>query len=196
MISSTLMFAIVVGVLVAGSVVALFLAFAKGDSSRAADRLDVLVGRAGRKDSSADMLLKQALQEVDKKNVLDRLTPEFLNLSKVIEQADANVKPSALVGVGLVVGFLGAVVTGWMVNIYVAPVFGLTGLTAPFIWLYWRRKSRLNSFAAQLPDAMELVARALRAGHSLAAGMHVVAEEMPLPISKEFGRVYEEQNLG
>ena len=43
---------------------------------------------------------------------------------------------------------------------------------------------------------MELVARALRAGHSLAAGMHVVAEEMPEPISKEFGRIYEEQNLG
>jgi tight adherence protein B len=43
---------------------------------------------------------------------------------------------------------------------------------------------------------MELVARALRAGHSLAAGMHVVAEEMPAPISKEFARVYDEQNLG
>ena len=57
MISPTLMFAIVVGLLVAGSVVALLLAFAKGDSSRAADRLDVLVGRSGRKDSSADMLL-------------------------------------------------------------------------------------------------------------------------------------------
>src|SRR4029077_15624377 len=35
-----------------------------------------------------------------------------------------------------------------------------------------------------------------RAGHALAAGLHVVAEEMPAPISKEFGRVYEEQNLG
>src|SRR5207247_3091348 len=45
-------------------------------------------------------------------------------------------------------------------------------------------------------DALELVARALRAGHSLGAGMHVVAEEMPSPISDEFGRVYEEQNLG
>jgi tight adherence protein B len=43
---------------------------------------------------------------------------------------------------------------------------------------------------------MELVARALRAGHSLGAGMHVVAEEMPAPVSEEFGRVYEEQNLG
>jgi tight adherence protein B len=64
------------------------------------------------------------------------------------------------------------------------------------MWLYHKRSTRLKKFAAQLPDAMELVARALRAGHSLAAGMHVVAEEMPAPISKEFGRVYEEQNLG
>jgi tight adherence protein B len=55
---------------------------------------------------------------------------------------------------------------------------------------------RLNSFSSQLSDALELVARALRAGHSLAAGMHVVAEEMPSPISDEFNRVYEEQNLG
>ena len=39
-------------------------------------------------------------------------------------------------------------------------------------------------------------ARALRAGHSLAAGLHVVAEEMPCPIADEFNRVYEEQNLG
>src|SRR5439155_11256530 len=59
-----------------------------------------------------------------------------------------------------------------------------------------KRRVRLKKFAAQLPDALELVARALRAGHSLGAGMHVVAEEMPVPIADEFGRVYAEQNLG
>src|SRR5207237_1583266 len=64
------------------------------------------------------------------------------------------------------------------------------------VWVLNKRRVRLKTFASQLPDAMELVARALRAGHSLAAGMHVVAEEMPSPISDEFGRVYEEQNLG
>jgi tight adherence protein B len=84
----------------------------------------------------------------------------------------------------------------WLVNPYVAPVVGLMCLSGPFVWLWWKRKKRLDTFAAQLPEALELVARALRAGHSLAAGMHVVAEEMPAPISKEFGRVYEEQNLG
>ena len=188
---------VLIGVLVVGMVFSLLFLFLRNkDEGKASERLDQLVGRGGRKDSSADMLLKQALQEVDKKNILDKLTPEFLNLSKVIEQADANVKPSALLGVGLVAGTMIGLVTAWMVNIYAAPVFALGGILAPFIWVFWKRKARLAKFAAQLPDAMELIARALRAGHSLAAGMHVVAEEMPLPISKEFGRVYEEQNLG
>src|SRR5262245_23490827 len=196
MISSTLMFAIVVGLLVAGSVIALLLAFAKGDSSRAADRLDVLVGRGGRKDSSADMLLKQAMQEADKKTVLDKLTPEWLNLQKVIEQADANITPSNLVGVALLAGCVGAAMSGWLMNPYVIPVGGGLCFLAPFLWVFMKRKKRLTRFGDQLPDAMELTARALRAGHSLAAGMHVVSEELPPPVSKEFARVYEEQNLG
>src|SRR3989442_1438422 len=78
----------------------------------------------------------------------------------------------------------------------VAPVNGAIMFTLPFIWLYFKRAQRLKKFASQLPDALELVARALRAGHSLAMGMHVVAEEMPAPICDEFGRVFEEQNLG
>jgi len=49
---------------------------------------------------------------------------------------------------------------------------------------------------AQMPDALELVARALRAGHGLASGLSLAAEEMPPPIADEFGRVFEEQNLG
>jgi tight adherence protein B len=192
-----LVLSLIIGVLVVGMVFGLLFALIRNrDDGRAAERLDMLVGRSGRRDSSADMLLKQALQEVDKKTILDKLTPEFLNLTKVIEQADANVKPSALLGVGLVAAFASGIFTAWMVNIYVAPVAALGCLTAPFLWLFWKRKQRLAAFASQLPDGMELVARALRAGHSLAAGMHVVAEEMPQPICKEFGRVYEEQNLG
>jgi tight adherence protein B len=79
---------------------------------------------------------------------------------------------------------------------YVAPVGASVLFSCPFVWLWYKRAQRLKKFAAQLPEAMELVARALRAGHSLAAGLHVVADEMPDPIAKEFGRAYEEQNLG
>jgi tight adherence protein B len=76
------------------------------------------------------------------------------------------------------------------------PVNGLVAFSLPLIWLWNKRRTRLKKFGSQLPDALELVARALRAGHSLAAGLHVVAEEMPSPVADEFGRVFEEQNLG
>ena len=91
---------------------------------------------------------------------------------------------------------VGGLISTLLVNMYVAPVGGSILFSVPFVWLWYKRASRLKKFAAQLPEAMELVARALRAGHSLAAGLHVVADEMPDPIAKEFGRVYEEQNLG
>lgn len=191
-----LLLPLVIGGLVVVTVVMLLLAFRRNDDEKASERLDTLVGRNVRKDSSADMLLKQALQEVDKKTILDRLTPEFFNLTKMFEQADANIKPSALFGISCGLAVAGAALALWGVNMYVAPIGAILFFAMPWLWLYNKRATRLKKFAAQLPDAMELTARALRAGHSLAAGMHVVAEEMPAPICKEFGRVYEEQNLG
>lgn len=76
------------------------------------------------------------------------------------------------------------------------PVAALAGGGLPWIWLWWRRKQRLAKFEMQLSDALELMARALKSGHSLASGLSVVANEMPAPIATEFRTVYDEQNLG
>jgi tight adherence protein B len=193
-----LLLAFVVFVGVTGLVGAVsFLVLKGGAGGRTMDRLDALVGRGrGSKDSSTDLMIKQALQEVNKQNILERLTPEFFRVSKMFEQADVKMKPSALFGIALGCALVGGLISTLLVNMYVAPVGGSILFSLPFIWLWYKRASRLKKFAAQLPEAMELVARALRAGHSLAAGLHVVADEMPDPIAKEFGRVYEEQNLG
>jgi tight adherence protein B len=187
---------LVVALLVAGAMTALLLALQPNREGQGERRLDTLVGRGRRHDSSADILLKQALMEADKKNLLERLTPSFLNLTRLFEQADCNIKPSVLFGISLVLSLVGAALSLWALNIYVLPMVVLLFFSLPWLWVYQKRANRLKAFAAQLPDAMELVARALRAGHSLAAGLHVVAEEMPDPIAKEFRRVYEEQNLG
>ena len=174
-----------------------FLAFMFRDTTpRTATRLDLLVGKRRRDDAQAD-ILRDAAFENDKKSVLELLTPKFLSPKKMFEQADCHIPPSTLFGIGSLMGVLGATVTLLAhVPWFFAPITGLTLFTIPWLWLWNKRRGRLKKFAAQLPDALELVARALRAGHSLAAGMHVVAEEMPSPIADEFGRVYEEQNLG
>jgi tight adherence protein B len=182
---------------VAGAIGLVAFALKGGDSSKAAERLDSLVGKAGRKESGADLLVKKALQDVDKKTLLDAITPQFFNFSRIFEQADVSIRPSALFGISLALGLAGAMLSSLLAgSLYVAPVGALMFFCIPLMWLLYKRKARLKKFAGQLPDAMELVARALRAGHSLASGLHVVAEEMPLPIAKEFSRVYEEQNLG
>jgi tight adherence protein B len=169
----------------------------RDNTPQTAARLDLLVGRRSREaDKAQDILRKQAF-ETDKKNFLETITPQFLTPQKMFEQADCHIKPSTLFGIGLLLALLGAT-AGVLIKapLYLMPFNALALFSVPWIWLWFKRRARLNRFAAQLSDALELVARALRAGHSLGAGMHVVAEEMPSPIADEFGRVFEEQNLG
>ena len=191
--------AVVAFIMVAGVILAVAFMLRDKPSDIAAGRLEAIVGKGirGGKESSADLLLKQALQEVDKKNLLDAITPSLASLDRVFEQADANIRPSALFALAIGMAMAGALLSALIARtIFVAPVGALIFIGLPWLWLWNKRRTRLKKFSSQLSDALELVARALRAGHSLAAGMHVVAEEMPPPISKEFGRVYEEQNLG
>jgi tight adherence protein B len=174
------------------------LAFVLGDSGSAkvTERLDTLTGRKQREDAGTTILRKTAFEQ-DKRSLLDALTPKFVSMDKLFMQADCHITPSTLFGISLVLGLLGATAS-WLAGVmwYYAPIAGVIMFLVPLAWLLNKRRVRLKTFASQLPDALELVARALRAGHALGAGMHVVAEEMPSPISNEFGRVYEEQNLG
>jgi tight adherence protein B len=165
-------------------------------SGKIADRLDLLTGRK-KKDDEQTTILKQSALDRDKKSLLEMLTPNVPSLQKLIVQADANIKAGTLMSIGAGLGLLGFTAS-WLagVKIWLAPIAGIIFFLVPFAWLMNKRWARMKAFASQLPESLELVARALRAGHSLAAGLHVVAEEMPAPICDEFNRVYEEQNLG
>jgi tight adherence protein B len=175
---------------------ALAFVFSGSGAERVSDRLDTLTGRKRKEDETANILRKSAFEH-DKESLWQALTPRLPSLEKLFMQAECHIAPSTLLGLSLVLGVLGATAS-WLMGVqwFLAPLAGLVMFLVPLAWLLNKRRLRLKHFSGQLPDALELVARALRAGHSLAAGMHVVAEEMPSPISDEFGRVYEEQNLG
>jgi tight adherence protein B len=162
-----------------------------------ATRLDLLVGKRSRQEQQAADILRKSAFESDKKSLLEMLTPKFLSIEKMFVQADCHIKPGTLIGIGLLLAAAGATITvlaglSW----WLAPLNGLIMFSLPWVWLYWKRAARLKKFQAQLPEALELIARALRSGQSLANAMHVVAEEMPEPVAGEFGRVFDEQNLG
>jgi len=72
------------------------------------------------------------------------------------------------------------------------PVFG----GVPIFFLRFQKSRRLKAFADALPDSIDLMARALRAGHSVGSAIEVLAEQGQKPVSTEFARVYQEQNFG
>jgi tight adherence protein B len=66
----------------------------------------------------------------------------------------------------------------------------------PFGFVQWKRSKRLRKMEQQLPDALDLIGRALRAGHALPSGLQMAGEEMGAPIGKEFRITHDEINFG
>ena len=120
-----------------------------------------------------------------------------LQLKRMLDQADLHITPSRLLMFSFMAGLLGALAAS-VLTIFI-PLMILAGLICaalPFVHVYWRRKQRFDLFLEQLPDALDLISRALSAGHAFPEALHMVSMEMPEPIATEFRKAYEEQNLG
>ena len=91
-----------------------------------------------------------------------------------------------------------ATVLMWLVFhvLAAAIVIGLFAAFLPFVYVRFKRSKRLQMFEEQFPEAIDLIARALRAGHALTTGLGMVADEIPAPVGPEFKRLYDEQNFG
>ncbi len=81
-------------------------------------------------------------------------------------------------------------------RLMVALLLCLIGMIIPQLYLRSRQRKRAAQFAAQIPDALTMIANALKAGHSFLQASELVAEEMAAPISTEFKRALKEMNLG
>lgn len=196
---TTLIVAIAAGICVAAVVGAVAVMFRNPAESAIEDRLDVLAGKTkgplrdlAKKEQS---VLSRPLDDVP--SAVEEFFARFFNLQLLLEQADIAIKPvkflticGGLAFVGIAIGL----VVG--VNSLLIPVIAVSLATLPIVAVFLKRRSRLKKFTKQLPEALDLVSRALRAGHSLGAGFQLVSNEVPDPLGVEFGRVYEEQNLG
>lgn len=130
-------------------------------------------------------------------NPLEKLVSRFLNVPKLLEQSGLEISPAKLL---YYCGFSsgGAAIIYLLVSPLktIAPVIAVVFFLLPIGVVAFKRKRRLKKFASQLPDALDLIGQALRAGQSLAAGFQLVAQQTSAPLGPEFGRCFEEQNLG
>ena len=193
----------VIGIAVIVLIGGIGLAMSSPGGSAAEDRLAGLVGgrrvkKPKKQDLSSGILARPAAIDLGRPSFWTRMLPNAENLNLLYEQADVSFSFNRFMAVVAGLGVAGAIF---------GLIFRLPALAVPLVALLWSCAAifladapapakRINQFVESMPEAVELVSRALRAGHGLASGLHLVAEEMKGPIADEFNRVFEEQNLG
>lgn len=123
--------------------------------------------------------------------------PRVAQLERLLQQAGVAMSTSRfLLTTVLLMAAVFLVLLALRQPMWLALVVAGASVLLPLAWLSWARNRRLHALEAQLPDAVDLIARALRAGHAFAPALQMVAEEMPEPIGSEFGIAFEEINYG
>ena len=150
---------------------------------------------------------------------LDGATPEFLKQNKLstigwwdkilqkwdlahslrllLVQAESSLSVSAVLLASVVLGAMGFTIARyWISDLIPDVVLCVLATTLPVVFLRTRRNQRIRSFEKALPDALDLLTRSLRAGHSTAAAIEIVSEESSQAVRHEFREVYKQQNFG
>jgi tight adherence protein B len=178
----------------------------------------VLIVPAFGSDARTQKLLRRKLQEIDsvdaQREVASLLRQKYLRelsplarrledsprmetLGRVIDQSGVSILAHRLVLVALALAVLAAFTTMFITgNPLLAALSLVAGGAAPFVYVFRKRRARLEKFEEQLPDAVDVMKRALRAGHPFSTCIKLVAEDMDEPISREFEQTFADVNFG
>jgi len=155
------------------------------------------IGALETKGEVASLLRQKYLRDLSPLERRLEELPVMERLSRVIEQSGRTVLAHRVVGLTLVLavaGFLVVLLVGG--NALLALAGAVLAGAAPFLVIFRDRRLRLEKFEEQLPDAMDIMTRALRAGHPFNACLKLVAEDMRPPISREFELTFADVNYG
>jgi tight adherence protein B len=146
-------------------------------------------------------VLEQPRQNLSQVRALNVVLERSKGLSGPLETLVTQSGLKISVGTLLLACALVAVVTFFLVKLvtyYSLLALSVAACTAtiPYFLVRYTRTRRLATFEEQFPDAIEMMARALRAGHAFPTGILMVADEMPAPVGPEFRLLYDRQNFG
>ncbi|HKT34520.1 MAG TPA: type II secretion system F family protein [Nitrospira sp.] len=121
----------------------------------------------------------------------------FQPLRVLHRQADCQAPLGVFVLATPLLALAGMLTVKWMhLPVLLALLCGLVLGSLPAVYLFWLKSNRITQFERQLPEALELTSRALRAGHAFSVGLKLVGDESADPIGKEFRRVFDEIAMG
>jgi len=117
-------------------------------------------------------------------------------LERLVTESGLKITVGTLLLLSFLGGAVGVAIGVWLSRLAVAAILGVLLAALPIIYVRAKRTTRLNTFEEQFPEAVELIARALRAVHAFTTGLGMAADEIKPPVGSEFKRVYDEQNFG
>lgn len=170
-----------------------------GSAAQASRRMRKRIGKhlELRDPGISSLLRNQYLEELSPFERAIEKIPLFRPLSMMIEQSGERVSVFKVLTKGVSLGLLFSVpVYLYLGSAVIALVVFLVALALPIIDVARKRSSRLNRFEEQLPEALDVMARALKAGQPFTETLKLVSEEMPDPIGSEFGRIFSDLNFG
>lgn len=118
-------------------------------------------------------------------------------LQGLLNSADVPITVGRFVLASLVLAAFTYVVVVFFLSLYgIGLILAALAAALPTLYVRRRRAARFRTFEEQFPDAIDLIARAMRAGHGLSVGIGMAADELPQPVAREFRILYDWQNFG
>jgi len=152
---------------------------------------------AGQPNTDMALLRDEMLSKIPALDSLLRRSEQVSNLQTMLGQADLNLRAGNVLmmcGVSAVLfAFLTYAAARSLQFIWVGLIFGAI---IPYAYASYRRAKRFQKFEELFPEAIDTLARAVRAGHAFTTALELIASEMSEPVATEFRKLYEEQKFG
>lgn len=178
------------GLVVGGYVFLTRRSLAREESARR--RLREPIGMPG----DVRLLRHETVSAIPALDTMLRKMPGTRSLNRTLRTSGSTMSPGALLLMAGVLAALGFYLGQLQGNTVVSLVGVVVGVLAPVFYLRWQQARWIRKFESQLPDAIDMVTNALRAGYAFQGAMELVGQEIAEPLGTEFTQFYEEQNLG
>jgi tight adherence protein B len=178
-----------------------FMAFKYGPAAMAARRLELRLHEVSSVTSTDDAESTVVRRTDDgPMPVVERAvlkTRAGSNLVRLIEQSGVQTTPGAVLLFSFGAASIAALAAMLFVPFLIAvPIAALVAGFVPFGWLRWKRGVRLRKFEEQFPEALDVLSRAVRAGHAFQSALGMAADELRWPVGPELKKAFEQQNFG
>ncbi len=166
------------------------------EKTRIAKRLQA-ISAAGSRGQATTLAKQRLLAESPELQSVLLSIPRVQLLDRLLLQSGLNLNVASFLGITIaaaIVGILLAMFFG--VPLFMMVLFAAVAAVLPLMYVLRAKAKRMTVIETQLPDALDLMGRAMRAGHAFPSALRMVGNEMPEPIASEFRMVFDEINYG